>query len=123
MSENNKYDFIKAFCLDFKGAKYDNKAKWEAGRYTIGEKMFAMHCSDKTGRPILTVKLQPVNGEFYRKEYQEVIAGYHMNKVHWNSVYLDSSFPVDILKDMISESYKLVLSSFSKKKQKELIGD
>ncbi len=123
MTETNKYDFIESFCLTFKGAKYDYKEEWSAGRYTIGEKMFAMHCTDKTGRPILTVKLQPDNGEFYRKEYQEVIAGYYMNKVHWNSIYLDRSFPEDILKDMISESYNLVLSSFSKKKQKELIDD
>ncbi len=121
MHTSNKYDWIKSFCLAFTSAEYEYKEEWSAGKYTIADKMFAMHGSDKTGRPIITVKLQPDNGAFYRNQYEEVIAGYYMNKTHWNSIYLDKDFPDDVLKDMIAESYQLVLSSFSKKKQAELL--
>ncbi len=123
MSENSKYDWIDSFCLGFKSAKYDYKEEWSAGRYTIADKMFVMRGGDKTCRPIITLKLQPHNGEFYRSQYEDVIPGYYMNKTHWNSIYLDRSFPDDILKDMIAESYQLVLSSFSKKRQREILNN
>ena len=44
-----------------------------------------------------------------------------MNKIHWNSVDLNGNVPDSVIKEMIDESYKLVLESFSKKKQKELM--
>lgn len=44
-----------------------------------------------------------------------------MNKLHWNSVEADGEVPDDLLKDMLEKSYKLVLSGFSKKKQKEIL--
>ena len=46
-----------------------------------------------------------------------------MNKVHWNSVDLNGNVPESIIKDMIEQSYKLILNSFSKKIQIELIGE
>jgi predicted DNA-binding protein (MmcQ/YjbR family) len=46
-----------------------------------------------------------------------------MNKTHWNSVDLNGSVPETIIKDMIEQSYKLVLNSFSKKRQIELTGE
>ena len=45
-----------------------------------------------------------------------------MNKEHWNSVYLEGDVPNDVLKQMIDMSYDLVLKSFSKKMQNEIIG-
>lgn len=44
-----------------------------------------------------------------------------MNKIHWNPVKADGEVPDDILKDMLDKSYQLVLSSFSRKKQKEIL--
>lgn len=56
-----------------------------------------------------------------RQQYTDIIPGYYMNKVHWNSVKADGEVPDDILKDMLDKSYQLVLSSFSRKKQKEIL--
>ena len=44
-----------------------------------------------------------------------------MNKIHWNSVKADGEVPDEILKDMLDKSYQLVLSSFSRKKHKEIL--
>ena len=44
-----------------------------------------------------------------------------MNKVHWNSVRADGAVPDAVLKDMLDEAYDLVLHSFGKKKQAELL--
>ncbi len=44
-----------------------------------------------------------------------------MNKVHWNSIKADGAVQDDLLREMLEKSYRLVLSGFSKKKQKELL--
>ena len=45
-----------------------------------------------------------------------------MNKIHWNSAYLDGDVPDNILKQMINMSYELVFKSLSKKVKKEIAG-
>jgi YjbR len=37
-------------------------------------------------------------------------AGYHLNKRHWNTVILDGSLPDEGIRDMIEDSYDLVVS-------------
>lgn len=62
-------------------------------------------------------------GDFWRKQYEDIIPGYYMNKQHWNSVKADGEVPDDILKDMLDKAYQIVLGGFSKKRQKEVLGD
>lgn len=45
-----------------------------------------------------------------------------MNKTHWNSVKPDGNVPGSLLKDLLDKSYELVLSGFSKKQQREILG-
>ena len=85
--------------------------------------------SDKEGKELITLKLEPMYGQFLREQYKGVIVpGYYMNKEHWNSVYVDaeslggSSVPDDILRDMADKSYDLILKGFSKKIQNEILG-
>lgn len=84
--------------------------------------MFAAICLDKHDKPYyITLKLEPTEGDFLRQQYEDIIPGYYMNKVHWNSVKSNGNVPDELLKDMLDKSYQLVLSRFSKKKQKELL--
>jgi hypothetical protein len=39
-----------------------------------------------------------------------VLPGYHLNKRHWNTVIIDGSLPEQMIKDMIEDSYDLVVS-------------
>jgi len=39
-----------------------------------------------------------------------VLPGYHLNKRHWNTVTVDGSLPDDVVRDMIEDSYDLVVS-------------
>ena len=68
------------------------------------------------------VTAEPAEGEFWRGQYEDVIPGYYMNKVHWNSVRPTGTVPDDILRDMLDKSYALVLAGFSKKRQREILG-
>ena len=115
-----KYDWIDAYCLAKNGVEKDYKVEWQATRYMIKGKMFAMQGGDKEGKPIITVKLEPEFGTLLRNQYKDITAGYYMNKEHWNSLYLDGEVPDDVLRDMLDQAHRLVLSGFSKKAQKEI---
>ncbi|NLY92277.1 MAG: MmcQ/YjbR family DNA-binding protein [Firmicutes bacterium] len=116
-----KYPWLDEYLLSKKAVQKDFKEEWQWERYQIGEKLFAAICYDKNGNQILTVKCEPEFGEFLREKYREITPGYYMNKVHWNSVDLNGNVPAEIIKEMIDQSYKLVLGSFSKKRQRELL--
>lgn len=68
------------------------------------------------GRDIVNLKCEPANADFLRSVYKGVIPAYHMNKVHWNTVYLDSDVPDEELENMMNGSF--ILTSKSKKKRK-----
>lgn len=118
-----KYEWMDAYCLSKKGAEKDFKIEWDATRYLIGGKMFALQGGDKEHKPIITLKCEPPFGQFLREQHRHIIPGYYMNKEHWNSVYLEGDVPDDVLKQMIDMSYELVLNSLSKKMQKQIMGE
>ena len=116
-----KYEWMDEYFLSKKGAAKDFKAEWNASRYLIGGKMFGMLGGDKYDKPIITLKCEPMFGEMLRKQYKDIVPGYYMNKVHWNSLYLEGDVPDEILKQMIDMSYALVFDSLTKKAQKEIL--
>ncbi|MCL1791777.1 MAG: MmcQ/YjbR family DNA-binding protein [Peptococcaceae bacterium] len=114
------YPWLDEYCLQKPGATKDYKEDWQATRYMIGGKMFGLQGSDNTGRSVITLKLLPEDGDFLRSQYVDIIPGYYMNKLHWNSVYLDGAVPDDILRDMIDKSYGILFASLPKKAQQEI---
>jgi len=116
-----KYEWIDAYCLAKKGVEKDYKPEWNATRYMINGKMFAMQGGDKEGTAIITVKLEPAFGTFLRNQYKDITPGYYMNKEHWNSLYLDGEVPDEVVKEMLDQAYQLILNGLSKKAQKEIL--
>jgi len=116
------YPWLDEYLLSMQGSTKDFKEEWQWTRYLIGNKMFAAICKDESGRDsIVTMKLDPMDGEFLREQYEDIKPGYYMNKMHWNSVNLDGCVPDELLRDMARKSYRLVLGGLSKKMQKELL--
>ena len=117
-----KYPWIDDYLMAKPGVTRDLQADWNWIRYQIGGKMFAAICRDDHDIPYyITLKLEPMEGDFWRSQYADVIPGYYMNKMHWNSIRADGAVPDEVLQNMLDKSYGLVLRSFSKKKQKELL--
>ena len=118
-----KYPWINEYLLAKPGATKDLQTEWNWIRYQIGGKLFAAVClDDATGKPVyITLKLDPAEGDFLRQQYADIIPGYYMNKVHWNSIKAEGNVPDELLKEMLEKSYRLVLGGFSKKRQKELL--
>ena len=118
-----KYPWINEYLLAKPGVTKDLQTEWNWIRYQIGGKLFAAVClDDATGKPVyITLKLDPAEGDFLRQQYADIIPGYYMNKVHWNSIKAEGNVPDELLKEMLEQSYRLVLGGFSKKRQKELL--
>lgn len=117
-----KYDWIDEYNLSKTGVTKDFKEEWGWDRYFIGGKMFGAIGTHKDGRKIITLKCEPTFGIMLRQNYEDIIPGYYMNKVHWNTVYMDGNVPNEVIKEMIDMSYILIFSSLTKKVQKEIKG-
>lgn len=119
-----RYNWMDEYLLSKPGVTKDLQPEWNWIRYQICGKMFAAICLSDADEPVyITLKLEPLEGEFWRGQYEDVVPGYYMNKVHWNSVKPDGAVPDEILRDMLDQSYALVLNGFSKKKQREILGE
>lgn len=95
---------------------------WQAYKYLLQGKMYAfIGVNDQNDRPVITLKLDPLYSDMLRKEYADIVPGYYMNKVHWSTAYLDGEVPREVLADMVYASYKVSLSSLSKKTQREIM--
>jgi len=88
--------------------------------YRISEKIFALTSEEKPLR--VNLKCDPIYALELRSLYEGIIAGYHMNKKHWNTVSLEESdVDEETIKELIDHSYELIYSKLTKK-QKELLG-
>lgn len=65
-------------------------------------------------------KCDPERAVELREQYTEVQPGYHMNKQHWNTVYMGGSLTLKQLCELVGHSYQLVFKSLSKKLQAEI---
>ena len=103
--------------LSFKNV-YEEKPfhdqNWQLVRVRKSKKAF-LWIYEKDGYINLNVKVDPQWRYFWRSAYDSVIAGYHQNKEHWNTLILDGSIPDKDIKRMISESYDLVTDSPTKR--------
>ena len=82
--------------------------------FKVCGKMFAL-TGIETPEFKVNLKCDPDWAISLREEYESIIAGFHMNKKHWNTVKVDGSFSDDFFKKLIDHSYELVTSGLSKK--------
>lgn len=57
----------------------------------------------------INIKCDPALALDVRERYSSVVPGYHMNKKHWNTVFIDGTIPDRIIISWIDNSYDLVL--------------
>ena len=116
------YPWIHAYLLAKPGVTADLKQEWNWVCYQLGGKLFAAVCLDDKDKPVyVTMKLLPARGDLLRQQFADIIPGYYCNKVHWNSVKADGCVPDALLKDMLDESYSLILNAFGKKRREEIL--
>ncbi|MFV0268307.1 MAG: MmcQ/YjbR family DNA-binding protein [Draconibacterium sp.] len=99
------------FCITFPVAyeDYPLDSIVDAGAGTVmrhgtNRKSFAL-IYERNGKLCVNLKCDPFEADFLRQAYEDVMPGWHMNKVHWNTVTLGGDVPEDELKRMVGNSY------------------
>ena len=87
--------------------------------FKVAGKMFMAAGLDDP-EPRINLKCDPEEAVQLRESYHGVIPGWHMNKKHWNPVYLFRDVNADLIKELIDHSYTLVVHGMSKKKRASL---
>ncbi len=102
------------------GVTFDYPFDEKVRVYRIADKMFALISEE---RPVsVNLKCDPIYALELRSLYAGIIAGYHMNKKHWNTVTVEESDVDDeTVKELIDHSYNLVYNKLTKK-QRDLLG-
>lgn len=85
----------------------------------VGSKMFAL-TNIKSDSFWINLKCDPLMAIDLRREYECIKPGYHMNKVHWNTIEVDGTLNEEKLHWLIDLSYDLVYKGL-KKTEKVLI--
>lgn len=118
-----RYTWLDEYCMNKSGVT-KNTENWNWIRYMLGDKMFLAVCLDDNDKPYyITLKLEPMEGELLRAQYDDIVPGFYMNKTHWNSIKPDGLVSDELLKMLVDKSYNLILSGFSKKKQQEIVSN
>ena len=121
------YEWLDEYLLKMKHARKDYKAEWDWHRYLIDDKMFAAVCTpdqkhrEYGGHTLVSLKCEPEAGEILRMSYKDIHPGFYMDKRNWISVFLDGSVPEEVLRTMCDNSYSLVFSKLTKKRQREIL--
>lgn len=100
---------LRRWCLDQRGAVEEFPFGPEHSVFKVGGKMFALSGLGRTPLEV-SVKCQPELAVQLRASYTAIRPGYHLNKRHWNTITLDGSLPDQLVRDLIEDSYDLVLS-------------
>jgi predicted DNA-binding protein (MmcQ/YjbR family) len=100
---------LRDHCLSFPGAEETFPFGVETSVFKVGGKMFALSQLAADSLRV-SLKCEPQLAEELREAHAAVIPGYHLNKRHWNTVIIDGSLPDDTIRDMVEDSYDLVVS-------------
>jgi predicted DNA-binding protein (MmcQ/YjbR family) len=104
---------LKAACLALSGAVEEFPFGDEVSVFKVGGKMFALSLLD--AEPLqLSVKCDPDIAVQLRAAHPAITPGYHLNKRHWNTITLDGSLPGQMVTDLLTDSYDLVVASLPK---------
>lgn len=90
--------------------------------FKIGGKIF-MLSSELRGVPFINLKSDPQKSLLNQQIYPSIKPGYHMNKKHWISVYPGEEISEALLRDLINDSWNLVVDGLAKRDQKRVRPD
>jgi predicted DNA-binding protein (MmcQ/YjbR family) len=90
--------------------------------FKVGGKIFALSSLNQweKGQPAVNLKCDPERAQELRAEYDAIQPGFHMNKMHWNTIAVNRDVQDTFFKELIDHSYELVFKSLTKKMQSEI---
>jgi predicted DNA-binding protein (MmcQ/YjbR family) len=87
--------------------------------FKVAGKMFALSALGRAPLAV-SVKCDPDLAIELRGGYEAISPGYHLNKRHWNTIVIGRDAPDQLVREMIEDSYDLVVSKLPKRTREEL---
>jgi predicted DNA-binding protein (MmcQ/YjbR family) len=110
---------LRAWCAGQNGAVEEFPFGPETSVFKVAGKIFALSALDR--EPLrVSVKCEPDLAVALRASYPAIRAGYHLDKRHWNTVTVDGSMSDQLVRDMVEDSYDLVVSALPKRVREQL---
>lgn len=100
---------FRSYCLAKPGTTEDMPFGPSVVTYRVMGKIFAFSALDAIPHSV-SLKSDPERAIELREQYDAIQGAYHLNKKHWSSIRMDGSVPVSVVRSMIDESYRLVVS-------------
>ena len=102
---------LRKLCLSFPGAYEDFPFGEVSSVFKVEKKLFAISALE--AKPlVVSLKCEPELAEQLRGAYPgAIVPGYHLNKRHWNTVLCDGSLPDEMVRDMVEDSYDLIVAA------------
>lgn len=110
------------YCLAKKGVTEHFPFDEDTLVFKVGGKMFCLTSLKKweEENPSLNLKCDPERALELRAQFEAVQPGYHMSKIHWNTVSFNGDISDKMIIELINHSYELVFASLSKKIKQEI---
>ena len=83
--------------------------------FKVMGKFFALTSISSGDR--VNLKCEPTYATELREQFSEIQPGFHMNKKHWNTVFLNGNLDNKLIEQLIDHSYDLVVATLPKKDQ------
>jgi predicted DNA-binding protein (MmcQ/YjbR family) len=112
-------DELRACCLAHDGAIEDSPFGPEHSVFKVAGKIFALSALGRMPLEV-SVKCEPEIAIDLRTSYTAIRPGYHLNKRHWNTITLDGSLPDPVVRDLIEDSYDLVVNALPARTREQL---
>lgn len=113
------YEAAKEYLLNKPDAREDYPFGPDVLVPKIKGKMFAT-LGVSEGIANMNLKCDPLQAQELRDIFESVKPGYHMNKLHWNTIILDGSIPQGEIERMIDHSYALVVKKLKRTERQAL---
>ena len=115
---------LRNFCIAKKGVTEHFPFDAVTLVFKVKGKMFLLTGLDswENGDQKINLKCDPEKAIELRESYEDITAGWHMSKKHWNTVALNTgNLSDDFVVELINHSYELVVKGLTKKMQQELV--
>jgi predicted DNA-binding protein (MmcQ/YjbR family) len=110
---------LEKLCLSLPGSGAEFPFDEATSVFKVAGKMFAL--SALRAKPLrVSLKCDPDLAVTLRLNHPAITPGYHLNKRHWNTVLLDGSVPDRLVREMVEDSYDLVVAGLSRRQQEKL---